>query len=311
MAMHGTYGEYIVQVYSRKLGGLDHEPRDETEFRIQLLNGTPEGLYICPIAHMSKAMELEPESRPISISKELDPSLFALAQDLDATEYLFSHQEILEALTALSDAHPLSKVNNRIVSLRKIGIDPDDFDDWVDKALFLATTIDSCVNRAWETVAEKFTLRLRPPDRNGFPALHGKIDGHQIKISITTGSGLTTYVRISLGVEFPHDLTLVGKEYSKPEGLVPMQNVDYDGLATAYSEYPERAILILNNPEVKEVLKFIFETIPQSDIQYGELRLRIQGRLDKNLEGVLTESITVAKMLNYAAIPEHVKLATS
>ena len=186
MAMHGTYGEYVAQVFARRLGGLNHEPRDETEFRIQLLNGMPEGIYIGPIAHMAKAMETESESRPTSISTELDPSLIALTQDEDATRYLLSHPEVREALTAFVDAHPLSRVNNRMVSLRKIGIAPNDFDDWVDKVLFLTTTLDNCVNRAWETLADKYTLRLRPPDRNGYPALRGKIDGQQVQINLIT-----------------------------------------------------------------------------------------------------------------------------
>ena len=33
MAMHGTYGDYVAQVFARKLGSLNHEPRDETEFQ--------------------------------------------------------------------------------------------------------------------------------------------------------------------------------------------------------------------------------------------------------------------------------------
>ena len=38
-------------------------------------------------------------------------------------------------------------------------------------------------------------------------------------------------------------------------------------------------------------------------------RLRINGRLDEALEGVLNESISIAKMLHKAAIPDHVVLA--
>ncbi|MGC6506888.1 MAG: hypothetical protein ACON4U_00655 [Myxococcota bacterium] len=309
MAMHGTYGKYVAQIFARRLGSLEHEPRDETEFRIQLLNGMPEGLYVGPIVYSAKASEIEPESKPTNIADELDPHLMALTQDPDATRYLMSHTEVRDALTALIDAHPLSRINNRMVSLRKIGIQTDDFDDWVDKVLYLVTTLDNCVNRAWESLADKYTLKLRPPDRNGYPALRGKIDGHQIKINLITADGLSTYIRVSLGSEFPHDLTLIGSEYAKPDGLVPLKGVDYGNVATAYADYPERAEIILNDENVKELLTFLFRTIPKSDIQYGELRLRINGRLDDALEGVINESISIAKMLFKASIPDHVVLA--
>ena len=91
---------------------------------------------------------------------------------------------------------------------------------------------------------------------------------------------------------------MIGSEYVKPEGLAPLEGVDYGDIATAYADYPDRAIPILNDQNVKELLTFIFTTIPQSDIQYGELRLRINGRLDDTLEGVINESISIAKMLH-------------
>lgn len=306
MAMHGTYGEYIVQIFARRIGGIDFEPRDETEFKIQLLNGLPEGLYIGPIKSMSKAMESEPDSRPISISESLDPKLIGLTVDPASTKTLLAHPEVQESLLAMVDGHPLCRVNNRNVILRTVGLSTDDFDDWVDKILFLATTLDNSVNRSWEELADKYTLRMRPPDRNGYPSLRGKVNGLNIKISINLASGLTTYLRVSLGPDFPHDLTLIGSQYPKPEGLVPLAEVDYGEVATAFAEYPKRAIPVLNAPEVKEVLTFLFKTIPKSDIQYGELRLRISGRLDTSLEGVLKESITIAQMLQKFTEPDKI-----
>ena len=144
----------------------------------------------------------------------IDNELYISAIDTSTTEWLLSFPKVREVLQLMISEHQTSHITKRSVSLRRDSLNINNFDEMIDKSLFISKVLDEHLSIPWLQLSQKYQLDDLVISSIGLPRLEGEIDDFPIRIAVNQSKVIELSIRIDLSQACSKDLEICGNQSS-------------------------------------------------------------------------------------------------
>ena len=294
MTIIGNRNDYAVYVYARKYDNMVDDYNDDTEVKIPLKHTIADGLMIQSWDGIDRMPKNE-QSHSMKFNRgSLDDALCLETRDLVTTQWVINQPPYREVIEKLLDQHPLSRIEQRTLVMRKHGLETEELEAFISDTLGMAESLDEATISTWEKVASTKQWDLRSKNKGGHPSLKGKQGDIDVRIMVQDNYNPHLEMHFDLPIQFPRDFRLAGKkviletDHLKEgfEGNV----LYYAGKSTPMKNFQQ-------NPDIILALIPIFKEFPKSKLKERRLTILCPGKCNDVLEKWLEKCLTLSQLL--------------
>jgi hypothetical protein len=294
MTVIGTKNNYSVYIYARKYQNMVEDYRDETEIKVPLKFTIADGLLIHPWEGISNMPRNQLAQQMKFNRGSLDDSLCLETKDVKTTEWVITQNEYRDIFEQFIDQHPLNRIEQKTVVLRKESLSIEEFENLISNALDLAEKLDNTTIKSWKAQAEARNWELRPKNKGGHPSLKGVIGDMAIKIHVQDNYNPYMEMQIEFPVRFPKDVRMEGQSVTTKGELL---REGFDG-SVMYNIGRTKAFKDFQyNANIQASLKNIFTEFPKSYIKDRVMVIMFPGKKNDYLDKWLDPVLVLAELL--------------
>ena len=288
-----------IEIASCRYESIVDDARAETNVIINFMQMLPEGLRIQPFKGVTKSIRDMPGEEIKLGDEAIDRELYISAIDVPSAKWLLSFSKVKDVLKLMLEEHQTSYITKRSVSLRRDGLDIKNFDEMIEKSLFISKVFDELLTAPWVYLSQKYQFDELIISSLGLPRVEGVINDFPIRVAINQSKSIELSIRIDLSQACSKDLEICGKqstlEVQNPvEGYEELNNIVTIGMQSNSSTNAFRDL------SLHDKIRSFFSRYPRSSIISSRLRLQINGRNDSMLEFLIHEALGLAQTLREA-----------